>query len=335
MNMNVRKNNYFIILITLLTIELNAQAPIWPTVSNTWNKINCTFSEIHPTGTDHIHGAIDINMANNQEFKAISDGKIRQDASSNDFLIVEHDLQTLNDINSSLKRVKYGDVTDPLSGISDFLNVNQGKPLGFIVSGGHLHFEMWIRDGLNLPWRRVNPLDNPNANYTNLPPNEPDTWNPELNDVVLHGISEPIGINSGIIATGTGVINNFQGNHTRIHFLDHPGQTNANGAAYNSNTGRVIVFGSIGSILHERDPRVTNPPTAIGTGLGIHSATLNIDNQEKYFVKFDEILDTELTSTVDFYATPFDPPMAFGNNDYLKMRRITGETARRPHKLMY
>ncbi len=193
---------------------------------------------------------------------------------------------------------------------------------------------MWIRDAVSSPWRRVNPLDNPNANYTNLPPNEPDTWNPELNDVVLHGISEPAGTNSGIVATGTGVVNGFQGNHTRIHFLNHPGQASTNGLPYDANTGKIVVFGSIGSILHERDSRVTNAPAAIGTGLGIDAARFSINGQEKYRVKFDEILETELTRTTDFYATTFDAPMAFGNNDYLKMRRITGETARRPHKLI-
>ncbi|MEZ4907665.1 MAG: hypothetical protein R2771_08535 [Saprospiraceae bacterium] len=62
----------------------------------------------------------------------------------NDFLITKHDFTNTNDPLSNLKRVRYGDETDPLSGITTGISFTQGQEIGKVVAASnvHLHFEM-------------------------------------------------------------------------------------------------------------------------------------------------------------------------------------------------
>ncbi len=85
------------------------QNPVWP-LANNWNQINCTFSELHGSQANHIHGALDINCCANYDpidsngnplvvcstdIMAILDGVILESAAGGtDFMVVAHDFQT-------------------------------------------------------------------------------------------------------------------------------------------------------------------------------------------------------------------------------------------------
>ena len=109
--MNSNKLN-LILLFSLIYANIFSQNPSWP-LDNAWNQINCTFAEKH----NEFHGAIDINLGNGTDFKAILDGTVENDAISQDFFITRLDFLQTNNNESHLKRVRYGDYTDPLSGI--------------------------------------------------------------------------------------------------------------------------------------------------------------------------------------------------------------------------
>jgi hypothetical protein len=179
----------YLVLIYIITSFHNclSQFPVWP-LDNSWNQINCTFAEKHTS----FHAALDINLANNNNFRAILDGIMEDDANSSLFMKVRHMFQDSSNIETHLKYVRYGDDADPLPGIVG-LNRNSNNPsivlssheIGKSITGGHLHFEMWIRDCVSgCEWYKVNPLDNTHTNYTNLPPNYDDTYDVELNDVI-------------------------------------------------------------------------------------------------------------------------------------------------------
>jgi hypothetical protein len=335
------------------------QQPVWPLPTN-WNQVNCSFSELHGAAAGHIHAAIDINcFANNDPFN--SNGNPQAVGSTNfkailysyiknqgTFTTVHSDFVTDNDSESNLKKIRYGDLTSLLNSYSVGDYVQQGIDFGKVIDGGHLHFEMWIRDEVGSPWRKVDPLSNPNVNYTN-PSNITDVTNPQINNIILEAINEPTGISSGIIGIGNGLVS--QNQNLRVHFTDRLGGSRTpqhpfNGVIYSSNNDKIIIFGSIGTTIHERDLKITIGNNVTGNGMGIYDAVFRINNSDKYQVKFDEILDTETDNISDFYHTEYNGlygnlqnntitegvNQAFGNDDYLEMRRITGETARRPHK---
>ena len=194
------------------------QQPIWPISQNVpnYNQINATFAEKH----SEFHGAIDTHTGM-EEFLAILDGKVFNNASSGDFFIAHHDLLDLNDINSNLKRVRYGDETDPLPGINNLAAISQGQAIGEVVAttNVHLHFEMWIRDCYNgCEWYLVDPLNNPYPDYQNPPPGYNDIYDVELNDIIL----EPADVNSGIIFTPGNGLTAWYFNSCKIHKKDRP-----------------------------------------------------------------------------------------------------------------
>ena len=200
---------------------LLAQSPVWP-VSNTvanYNQINTTFAEKH----SQFHGALDLHVANNEDFLAILDGEIEDDASGsgpgNRFMVTIHDLLLQGDPTTNLKRVRYGDDVDPLNGIVNGDGITSGQGIGEIVSGHHLHFEMWIRDCHNgCEWYLVDPLNNPYPDYQNPPPGYNDIYDVELNDIIL----EPADVNSGIIFTPGNGLTAWYFNSCKIHKKDRP-----------------------------------------------------------------------------------------------------------------
>lgn len=82
-HINMNFNKLIVLLSCVLTnITIYSQSPSWP-LDNNWNQINCTFAEKH----SEFHGGIDINLVNGNDFKAILDGIVENDASSSAFLI--------------------------------------------------------------------------------------------------------------------------------------------------------------------------------------------------------------------------------------------------------
>lgn len=249
-----------------------------------YNQINCTFNQKH----SRCHGAIDLHTANSSNFLAILDGIVTQDArDSIQFFITDHDFLSNGDFDTNLKRVKYGDNTDP---INDFMNgdyIRQGDEIGIQVSGGHLHFEMWKRDCFTgCLWYRVDPLNNSDNQYINRPPGYNDTYFPEINDIVLEPLPTENHIYSGIdFEVGNG-LSNFHFNSIKINKADRPGSI---GIVHTYYTSRINLFGSIAPTLHARDVLVTSGVNSVGPDLGIYVASTFINDSLRYNLKFDKI----------------------------------------------
>lgn len=329
---------YILTILILLIINAfsQSQSLIWPlqfSNANCTDQINCTFSEIHKSGNG-MHEAIDIQFEYNKTVNAVIDGRIYKEGSE---LHLRWNYQDPLDDNSYLNQVVYGDLMSLKSTLSSGQWVSQGQIIGNMIasSNEHLHFEIMERDNKTSTWRFVDPLKNSYCNYFTSLPNLSDTDTTEINDVILHTVNEPIGINSGIIATSSGGITNFHEGTKKIHIKDRP---NSNGVEYKS-SDKVVVFGSIGSILHARDPQVTKPiscANAVNSGAGIYEAVFRINGTDKYQVKFDSLRDDETGEFEDYYHISFNTAQGtdrkYGNNDYLEMRRVIGETARCAHK---
>ena len=315
--------------------NLFCQNPVWPLV-NTWDQINCTFAEKHTA----FHGAIDINVTNGSRFLAIMNGKVKNNANSSNFFICHHEIQDNTDIESNLKVVRYGDATSNLTGVNNGSNITQSQEIGDITSGGHLHFEMWIRDCVNdCDWYRVNPLDNNQTNYTNLPPNYNDTYEVELNDVIYEAVNLPAGVSSGLIFTEGNGHTDWHYNSLKVHFKDRP---DSDGTIYDYDGDAYIgAFGSIISTIHPMDKEVTHGTNSTGEGLGIHESVFYIDNDLKFWLLFDEIEVEKVNRWSSFFNNKFNNAQStntdhykYGNHDYIKMHRMPADVQSWPHKLV-
>lgn len=324
----------FILLIFLFLIvgtTFGQQAPVWPieaTVTN-YNQINATFAEKH----SQFHGGIDTHTGN-EEFLAILDGKVFNNASTNNFFVAHHELMDQADINSNLKKVRYGDVTDNLPGVNNLSIINQSQAIGEVVatSNLHLHFEMWVRACTNdCDWYLVDPLNNPYFNYENLPPGTTDAYDVELNDVIL----EPQGNTSGIIFTAGNGLTPWHFNSCKIHKQDRP---DSQGDIHSYGSSTITVFGDILPSIHVRDTEVTNGTNSTGEGLGIHECMYHINDDLKYWVKFDELQEVYKPNWATFfnhkYNTAEGTSVLFGNHDYIKMHRLTSDRYTASHKVI-
>jgi len=325
------------IITILYFISLNCvfcQDPVWPisaTVTN-YNQISTTFAEKHAA----FHGAIDLFVANGNEYSAILDGKIFDDAAGGnpnaiDFMITHHDFTDEDDINSNLKKVRYGDVVDPLSGIENEDVIDSGQAIGEIVARGHLHLEMWIRGCIECDWYLVDPLNNLNLNYENLPPETTDVFGVEVNDIIL----EPQGNTSGVIFDSGNGLTSWHFNSCKIHKID---RADSQGDRHSFDSTPITVFGNILQTVHVRDTDVTDDTdiTARGEGLGIYECNYYIDDELKYKIKFDEIEERYKPNYTTFfnekYNTATGTDIRYGNHDYIKMHRLNTDRRTFAHK---
>lgn len=333
--MRSRNNKMFLFFFILFSLESTAQSPSWPistTVAN-YNQINCTFTEKHSA----FHGALDLHIANNEKFLAILPGIVEEDASTLLFMRTRHDFLSNTDVNSNLKKVRYGDDTDPLSGITgistsplNYSTITLGQEIGKIVSQNHLHFEMWVRDCPNgCDWYLVDPLNNSYPNYQNQPPGYNDIYDVELNDVIL----EPQDANSGIIFNPGNGLTEWYYNSCKIHKKDRP---DSQGVMHAYSSTNITVFGNILPTIHVRDTEVTNGINSTGEGLGIYECTYYIENELKYWLKFDKIEEIYKQEWDAFFNHKYNiatgNSVLYGNHDYIKMHRMTIDQYCAPHK---
>jgi hypothetical protein len=113
---------FFFILLLIYDFNLLSQNPVWP-LNDNWNQINCSFAEKHSA----FHGALDINLANNSNFRTILDGIVEDDAHGQplndkgelkyDFFTIRHNFLVNSSNSTYLKYSRYGDITDPLVNI--------------------------------------------------------------------------------------------------------------------------------------------------------------------------------------------------------------------------
>jgi hypothetical protein len=296
-----------LVLLTFLSHSVFAQT--WPIREtddpDKWNDITGTFGEIHPTNEDHFHGAIDIN--NNTwdcPFYPVDDGIVH--SIGNISVALRHNWP--DGTQDYDRRTRYLHVED--DGIAVNGNVLTTTQLGTIENangiGNHLHLEMW--QFIDNQWYRLNPFHN-DENWTLDVPD--DDGDPQVNDVILEPLNEPVGIISGysILNTG-GAVTQFDNNtKVKVHLQDAPGAAAQN--VFNENNDRLLVYGSIGSIVQTRDETI-NDDASDGAGLTVREIEYSIVKhedtpseppltpQQKYLIRFDKI-------QVDWYA---------GGNDF-------------------
>jgi hypothetical protein len=322
------------IIIFLVVLRAISQNPVWPVSNNepNYNQINCTFAEKH----FQFHGALDLNTSNGTIFLSPLAGLVKNNASSSNFFIAHHEILDPNDIETNLKVSRFGDYTAPYNNINNNSPINQGQQIGIQTTARnhHLHFEMWQRFCTNgCDWYRVNPLMNYNANYLNQPLGYNDTYDVEVNDVILEPVTQPTGISSGLVYTAGNGLNAFHFNTLKMHFKNRPG---SNGTTYSN--AYVGVFGSIMPTYHVRDLLVTSGVNSVGDGLGIYKGAYYINNEIKYLVEFDELEDDLHDEWETYFDHRFNTAtgrsVLYGNNDYIKLRRIQGDVIGHPHKLI-
>ena len=134
-------------LVCSLCITLSATSQTWPIQqtddANHWNNISATFGEIHPTGNDHYHGAIDINIETlNCPFYPVEDGWAF--LIGNTFMSVEHEWP-LN-TNNRNRRSRYGHV---LTTVSNSQPVTTGTQLGTVSFSPIYAFSLHLT---NIQW---------------------------------------------------------------------------------------------------------------------------------------------------------------------------------------
>lgn len=206
------------------------------------------------------------------------------------------------------------------------------EEIGEIVSGNHLHFEMWIRDCTNgCLWYLVDPLNNPYPDYQNPPPGYNDIYDVELNDIIL----EPADSNSGIIFTPGNGLAAWYFNSCKIHKKNRP---DSQGPIHNYNSSPITVFGNILPTVHVRDTEVTNGTNSTGEGLGIYECLYFINDEIKYWVRFDELEQIYKPNWATFfnhkYNTAANQSVLYGNHDYIKLHRLTTDQYSAPHQVI-
>lgn len=195
---------------------------------------------------------------------------------------------------------------------------------------------MWIRQCYNgCPWYRVDPLNNPNANYTNLPPGYNDIYPVELNDVIFEPLPTLASLSSGVIFSAGSGLNSFPFSALKIHKKDRP---DSNGPVHTYNSSSIKVFGSILPTIHARDVLVTSGVNSTGEGLGIYEMASYLNNEPFYQVKFDEFENDNTNDWQVFfnhkYNTNLGLDILYGNHDFQKLYRLPSEPRLWPHKLI-
>ncbi len=282
----------------------------------TWNRIGGTFGEIHPTGGDHFHGAIDIDVNNlNVPVRSIDNNGLVTD-NAGTFVEVEYEYPS-NGL--YFRKAVYGHVEDVT--VSNAELVGQGDILAEVepssaTFGDHLHLEMWV---FYLgDWYRINPLKNNDGWQLGSPE---DSTYPEINDVIIQPIPLANGVNSGYVIHNTnGAIQNYTNGSVKVHYKDRPGST---GTLYDQATDKLVIFGNIAPVLSTRDPSV-NSTIAAGNGLTVHELSYRINNDLKYHIEFDKILYTDLYFVDELFHTEYNSGTdhSFGNNDFIELRSL-------------
>ena len=309
MNISYNKFMMVIMLFSLLLMvgikRLEAQhRPVWPINPNddpaNWNRVNCTFGEVHSRGTK-IHGAIDIDVVNNapgRPVRAAQPGR-REIAAVNipgfHGVAIElmHEYPPGSGVYNRRTRYLHVDANQPI--IPLMQEVGTGEQIARVdTQDGHLHFEM--QEKINGEWVRLDPLDNDSAwnlRYHQHLEGQPDTYDPQINDILIEAntgcTAAPLqagqacpqnnSVASGVnISATTGGLVAFNAGmppkrYVRAHLADvAPATNNAsncnypilgaawNGTRYDAAADRLVVYGNIGMTARVRDVAINSNP---------------------------------------------------------------------------
>jgi hypothetical protein len=169
----LRSNNYLLLFLLFLTINLQAQNYLFPVKPGERNLLSGNFSEIRP---NHFHSGIDVKIggANGEPILAIEEGYISRIKVSSfgygNVIYLKHpngqssvyahldgfSTRIMEKMRSEMYRMKKNELE--LFPDADWIPVNKGEIIGFggntgSSGGPHLHFE--IRDSLD---RAIDPF---------------------------------------------------------------------------------------------------------------------------------------------------------------------------------
>lgn len=299
---------------------------IWPILSTDdthYDRISAVFGEIHDTGIDHYHEGIDIDdYSNNTTIRPIEDGIVVSRTANT--IVIGHGLVNF-DGTYPKRTVIHEFISNPslVQGASVTAGVSN---LGHTSTPwGHLHLEMWYRDG-NIDYP-VNPLSN-DVNWE-LPIIGGDQMNPQINNIFIKKISnQPNGFGSGYVYNTSSAVSDFvvgTEHFLKIHFMNLD-YTTLN--SFNSLTDKIYLWGNFSFVVNCRD-RGINPnyigASGSGNGLTIKKLRWLIDNNSnpKYHIIFDRLKDAEVQLLDRIFYTQFNSTVGsspyFGNDDYIKL----------------
>jgi PKD repeat protein len=339
--MRFNNTNWKIFLFVLTPILLQGQT--WPIFENDdplFERINCTAGEIHDSGGDHFHLAIDIDVnTSNCPFYPIANGRVYGVGGIS--VSVEHNYPVGSP--NYFRRSRYLHVNP---GVTLYQQVAEGTTqLGEVSNsnpgvGGHLHLEMWERiDG---SWYKLDPFDNDRGWAVGTPV---DNFNPVINDVLLQPVTDPPGTISGFdiiqspinaiseINTGTESFVNihFENSYNNIHPI------------FSHVDDKLAIFGTIGPIVVARDLGVTTDDEwVVGNGayggLTVNRISYLVNNQLRYRIDFDRIYDDN--GDTDEVGSVFHVglnahsghPRLSGNHDFIELRRLQADNRLFVHK---
>ena len=352
MNTRFISSIFSVLLVSIIVIGVNAQPVLWPINPNEdpqnpndpndgqqWNTVNCSFGEIHPTGTDHFHGAIDIDCHTGVPVKSVESGVVLphnnnppdplgQRGIGASYIVIQH-----NPMENGLyiRRTKYLHIHPNTQG-----NLVEG---GAIVAQthlgkatNHLHFEMYQRE--NGVWYKINPLHNDfgwQLRYHQELDARPDRYDPQVNDIIVQpktGITDP-NLAPNNVASGCAIIQNTAGglshptyngvqypDHVKAHLADTTPVSNLSaGPIFRYPDDKLSVFGNIGFIANVRDVGINALPSS-GSGLTVKQLSYRIENQAyqinvpiKYDIDFERLSLANDNAINQIFHTDFNSPI--------------------------
>jgi len=285
---------------------------------------NCTMGEIH--GGGHFHEGIDIDCSTGVNIRSIDDGTV---------LLAQGDVV---EIGHNFDGYVYQQRSFYRHLISINVNNNQGVISGSTIIGkasNHLHLEMkfWNENEYVI----VNPVSNNSGWQLNWPEGHPDTYPPQINDILVEALNNQTNnVPSGFAARPTnnhpGILP-FHNNYLKAHISSTQYSTLSTGSVYNYPTEKIIVWGNVGFTVNTRDVGVNTAPgpgTSSGEGLTVKNIAFSYVNRngnifQKYIVDFSEMLDAESTQIGQLFHIPYFTEQLpdhylYGNHDFLELR---------------
>lgn len=294
----------------------------WP-CQDANHLINCSFGEIHPltsNSPDHFHGAIDIGNADGHQYYPAESGRISEVGAT--AISIEHLPYNVN-TNLYLRKTRYIPHTTP--GVSANTYKTRGTSLG-TTGDGHLHFEMYEYNETEQLWYRINPFNNTFGWLLPMPADQADA---QINKVVIEAINnQPTGLKSGYKILRTHAVNSINviqqltqnAQNVKINMFDVGTGTQNN---FDNARDQLAIFGTVGPVVNARDISVNNGID--GAGLTVQTISYQVDHAEKYKIDFKEFKnDTEKYLHKSVFETSYTNSILFGNDDYIKLRHLTG-----------
>lgn len=326
----MKLNRYIVLCVFLFCSTFRLVSQDWPILESDdptyWDQISCVFGEIHGETSMHFHTGVDIDVNTpNCPARAVQEGIVYSVGS--DCVTIEHQ----DENGQYTKRSKYCHLQpNKYVQVGDLVQVGTRiAPIDFNRYGNahHLHVELIAQetDG----WYRLNPFNNNTGWELDFPE---DNYDPQINNIYLHGVEKNSGLEGAGVAVGEGSVGvksltNAGVRYARAHFTTTPNKSSE--PVYNASSDKIIVWGNVGSIVNARDRGLDNIGTS-GAGMTVQSINYSIFDPYKNrtipkyeieFLKIKESPDSEVEGHHQVFNTSFNYAGRLnGNDDYIEMR---------------